>query len=81
MRGIDHGHSYLSSIDNGIGREASAKIHTSKTHKTSLGVSITQERIRHLETVHGIKSDFEIIDLYDENGDPAGTKVIVDFSI
>lgn len=68
-------------IDNGIGREASAKIHKTKTHKTSLGVSITKERIEHLQTVHGIKSDFEIIDLYDEGSNPVGTKVIVRFSI
>ena len=67
-------------IDNGIGREASANIHKTKTHKTSLGMSITKERIEHLHTVHGIKSDFEIIDLYDDDN-PAGTKVVLRFSI
>jgi len=68
-------------IDNGIGRAASANIRKSNTHKSSLGMSITKDRIEHLYAVHGIKSDFEIIDLYDENGEVAGTKVVVSFTI
>lgn len=66
-------------IDNGIGRIASAQIRKSNTHKSSLGMSITKDRIEHLHAVHGIKSDFEIIDLYDENGKAKGTKVVISF--
>lgn len=67
--------------DNGIGREAAASIYKAKKHKSSLGVSITKQRIEHLQTVYGIESDFEIIDRYGEEGKPAGTKVLVRFSI
>lgn len=68
-------------IDNGIGREAAASIYKAKKHKSSLGVSITKQRIEHLQTVYGIESDLEIIDLYAEDGKPVGTKVLVRFSI
>lgn len=67
--------------DNGIGREAAASIYKAKKHKSSLGVSITKQRIEHLQTVYGIESDFEIIDRYDVDGKPAGTKVLMRFSI
>ncbi|MEL6719093.1 MAG: hypothetical protein AAFP82_10285 [Bacteroidota bacterium] len=67
--------------DNGIGREAAAKISKNRSHKNSLGTKITAERIEHLQAVHGIQSDFEIIDLYDDEGKAGGTKVVVSFSL
>ncbi|HND82646.1 MAG TPA: hypothetical protein PKY54_04825, partial [Chitinophagales bacterium] len=60
--------------DNGIGREKAAALNLKKQHK-SLGTIITKEMF---ETLHKIKeTDYsvEIIDLYDEQHLPAGTKV------
>lgn len=62
--------------DNGIGRVKAAELNLTKQHK-SLGTIITKEMF---ETLHKIKDtdyNVEIIDLYDENHLPAGTKVIV----
>jgi ligand-binding sensor domain-containing protein len=62
--------------DNGIGRIKAAELNLTKQHK-SLGTIITKEMF---ETLHKIKDtdyNVEIIDLYDENHLPAGTKVIV----
>lgn len=67
-------------IDNGIGRKAAAEIHRGNNHKSSLGMKITQSRIEHLYIVHGIRSGFEVVDLYDEHEKAKGTKVIVRFS-
>lgn len=63
--------------DNGVGREASAKLReTSKeTYHTSAGLSVTTERLSLLKT----DSDFEpleITDLYTD-GKPSGTRVII----
>lgn len=67
--------------DNGIGREASAKIKErykaeGKKHK-SIGMQLTRERLEALnaETQTGVSC--EIIDLYDNQHNAAGTKVIV----
>lgn len=60
--------------DNGIGREKAAALNLKKQHK-SLGTIITKEMF---ETLHKIKeTDYsvEIIDLYDKQHQPAGTKV------
>ncbi|GAB5555244.1 MAG: hypothetical protein Sapg2KO_48350 [Saprospiraceae bacterium] len=68
-------------IDNGIGRLAAKKINKSKTSKSSLGMQITKDRIEHLQTLYGIQSHFEIIDLYDDEGLAKGTEVSISFSI
>ena len=69
--------------DNGIGREKAQELkqaHTSTAH-ISLATLITQERIQMLNKQNGEKIKFEIIDLKDENGDAAGTKVIFNIPI
>jgi ligand-binding sensor domain-containing protein len=51
-------------IDNGIGREASAKINKEKIRdKTSVGVDITQERINKLNELYPGKASLTVIDI------------------
>lgn len=63
--------------DNGVGREKSRKINEwkNKTHKSS-GINSTLERLEILDQGRN-KLGLEIIDLYDEAGNPCGTKAIL----
>lgn len=73
---IKDNHLICEMTDNGIGREKAAQLNLKKQHK-SLGTIITQEMF---DTLHKIKETnygVEIIDLYDENHFPTGTKVVV----
>lgn len=66
--------------DNGIGRQRSAQISKNiKTHK-STGISNLLERLNILNQISSIKIDLEIIDKYDQDNNPTGTKVIIKFS-
>jgi sensor histidine kinase YesM len=63
--------------DDGIGREKAQEIllKQNKDHK-SLATSITQERIKVLNKKLKHKITLEILDLHDEKGKAAGTRVI-----
>ncbi len=60
--------------DNGIGREKAAEISKDDTH---LGLRITEQFYTLINKYNRNKISREIIDLYDKNGDPAGTSVII----
>jgi sensor histidine kinase YesM len=63
--------------DNGIGREKAAEIKRTmpvSKHK-SLGMKITEDRLRILNEVNNSKLSVTITDLKDENGNALGTKV------
>lgn len=64
--------------DNGVGREKAAEMNTSskETYHKSTALLVTKERLDLMHENNEIKS-LEIIDLYDEQGNAAGTKVIV----
>lgn len=66
--------------DNGIGREAARRIKTrsSSKHK-SLGLTINNQRIHLLKQLYGNEATINIVDVKDENGKAAGTKVIIKF--
>jgi ligand-binding sensor domain-containing protein len=61
-------------VDNGKGRLASNKIH--QAGHTSHGTAIAFERIELFNRSNGSASKHEIVDLYDKEGLPIGTKVI-----
>ncbi len=61
--------------DNGIGRERAKQIAAKRKGHKSTGLSNTQERLQLLYKLYGKRIDLKIIDLYDENGEPAGTRV------
>ncbi len=59
--------------DNGIGREKSASLKTNRTSHKSYGIDITKERLKMVNAENEVK----IIDLYDNQNNPLGTKVVV----
>lgn len=67
---------YYTIEDNGIGREKSAKYrnHNKPDHK-SIGIELSEERINMFNQKHNGTGGIEIIDLYDDNGKPIGTRV------
>lgn len=62
--------------DNGIGRQKSAEYNNSLKRHKSKGLDITRERLTRLSGGQ-LEEPFSFIDLFDENGNPAGTKVII----
>ncbi len=66
-------------IDNGIGREASNALKTNNSHKSSLGMKITQERMEIINVRNLTNNSFKIEDQIDKNGRPVGTKVSIYF--
>lgn len=64
--------------DNGIGREQARKIQetTNKAHR-SRGFQITQQRIDLLNSMYGQKFNIQIVDLYNEQDEAAGTRVSI----
>lgn len=68
--------------DNGIGRQASGIINDSKSmHHESLGMKVTEERIKMIRKSSNTKVEVEILDLKDTFGNPSGTKVIIKIPI
>ena len=70
--------------DNGIGREMAdkTKLASGKDKKhTSKGISVSMERLKTLSNGHAKEELLQIIDLKDEAGRPAGTRVIINIPI
>lgn len=64
--------------DNGIGREMAAELKSkSASFKKSMGMEITANRLQMLYPDKGGHNALKIIDLKDENGQAAGTRVIL----
>jgi len=74
----EHKHFKVVVTDNGVGRAKAAKINARKrkNHK-SLSTSITKERLLYLNKRSDEYIFIETIDLTDEQGNPAGTKVVL----
>lgn len=62
--------------DNGIGRNASRKINNQSSHSNK-GITVATERLQAYNLQHNQKSNVIIEDLYDNDGLPAGTKVVM----
>lgn len=63
---------YIDITDNGIGRVKSESLKSKKTNlRKSHGLEITKNRIHY----HNPRNTVQIIDLYNDNGEPLGTKV------
>ncbi|WP_226967952.1 tetratricopeptide repeat protein [Zobellia roscoffensis] len=69
---------HIAISDNGIGRVAAEKIKQNKVLKRkSVGIDITKERLANFSKDLQNSFDVEIVDLYDENHKPLGTRVIL----
>lgn len=68
--------------DNGVGREKARELKSkSASSKKSLGMKLTEDRLALLNKQTQLESSVEVEDLVDEQGKPAGTRVIVKISI
>lgn len=64
--------------DNGVGREVAEKIKENKVLKRkSMGIDITKERLANFSKDYQNSFQVDIVDLFDENRQPSGTKVIL----
>lgn len=61
--------------DNGIGREAARKLRNKMF--PSIGNQLINDRIQILNESGRANAEMKIIDKYDKNGDPAGTRVVL----
>ncbi|HYG52473.1 MAG TPA: tetratricopeptide repeat protein [Flavobacteriales bacterium] len=61
--------------DNGIGREAAAKLRKPKHEHTSVGMLFTQKRLEMFKLTGTKETAVSITDLYDLNGNANGTRV------
>jgi ligand-binding sensor domain-containing protein len=68
--------------DNGIGRKGAAAFKTREhIEYQSKGMSLTADRIRMMNARYGDAIKVEVIDLEDDEGRPAGTRVIMNFPL
>ncbi|MCB0598090.1 MAG: histidine kinase, partial [Phaeodactylibacter sp.] len=62
--------------DDGIGRQKAGELkRPSRSGKKSMGMSITKDRIETINKIYETNTTVKIIDLVDDNGKAAGTKV------
>jgi LytS/YehU family sensor histidine kinase len=67
--------------DNGIGRRRSAQYKTAEhIEYQSKGMTMTADRIRIINAAYGGDIRVEVIDLEDSGGQPAGTRVVMQFT-
>lgn len=62
--------------DNGVGRAKAAETQKHKEHK-SFGTAITKERLSTINALHNSFMSENVEDLYDEEGRPAGTRIVI----
>lgn len=72
------GYIQIAIIDNGVGREAAEKLRQRKVLKRkSVGIDITRERLENFSKDFQNSFEIEIIDLYNGEQEPCGTKVVL----
>lgn len=70
---------HIAITDNGIGRAAAEKIKQGKVLKRkSVGIAITKERLANFAKDYQNSFNVEMVDLYDDEGNATGTRVILD---
>ena len=68
--------------DNGIGRIKSEEVKTSvQKAKQSYGTSLVESRLNLLNNLYGIEMKVQFVDLYHQDGNSAGTRVIINLPI
>ncbi len=67
--------------DNGIGREASRQLNQRSARHISKGTQLIVEKSEFLRQYNNYNCSIEIIDLFTEQGKPAGTKVTIEMPL
>ena len=78
---MDEGNLLIDITDNGIGRKASQKNKKQIQKKKSYGLNITKNRLELINLVYETHAKTRVVDLYDNIGQPIGTKVIIKMPI
>lgn len=79
VRRKNKGHVTIEIIDNGVGRTiAEANKENRVLKRKSVGIYITKERLANFAKDYQNNFDVDIVDLYDDEGKPNGTKVVLD---
>jgi Histidine kinase len=74
--GLENNILHCTITDNGVGREKAEEIKSKSAEKEkSMGLKITTDRLALLNKEKGVNTSYKIEDLYDEEGQAAGTKV------
>ncbi len=74
----ENGFINIAITDDGVGRDAAEKIKESKVLKRkSVGIDITKERLANFSRDYQNSFHVEIIDLFNENNEPSGTKIVL----
>jgi LytS/YehU family sensor histidine kinase len=69
-------------IDNGIGRSRANTLKSKNaTERKSYGMQITSDRVQIIKQLYNIDTKIQIIDLYDAEKAPKGTKVVIEIPI
>ncbi len=64
--------------DNGIGRTSAAEISRRRKNHVSRGLKMIEEKLELMKSqLQGVETGMKIIDLYDNQQNPAGTKVVI----
>ncbi len=71
-------HISIQITDNGIGRAEASKLNSGST---GMGMQVMDHYFSLLNKYNSVKIKQQITDLYDENGNPAGTKVVVEIPV
>ena len=73
---------HIEITDDGIGREMAGQ-HKSKsaTRQKSFGLKMTSERLDAINHIYQTKTEVQIVDLVDAEGNAAGTKVIIEIPL
>lgn len=72
------GYIHISITDNGVGRKQAEELKQSKVLKRkSVGIDITKERLANFSRDYQNSFEVEILDLYDEEGNAEGTRIVL----
>ncbi len=75
----DGNHIQISIVDNGVGRKVSQEIKENRVLKRkSVGIDITKERLANFAKDYQNDFSVEIIDLFDDEGNSKGTKILLE---
>ena len=77
-----NGHLQCLVEDNGVGRVRARELQAGLSAKRrSFGMEITEDRIRMINELYDVEAGVEITDLYDEEGEASGTRVILNLPL
>ncbi len=78
----DESHIQIAIVDNGVGRKVSEEIKENRVLKRkSVGIDITKERLANFAKDYQYDFSVEIIDLFEDGGQPKGTKIVLEVPV